>query len=112
MLDEHQRRVLSMGIGTFGLRKNKWAPASSTMQHAQAWRARRKVMRDHFDSVNRAMLGAITGAQTNLSSGIAELAIKAATQRVRDEARARLEKAATETDAKLGAIGDKVDKTA
>ena len=88
-------------IGSIGIRRIKWTQPVPSWKRAEAWRNKMRASRERFQSINNAMTNAVIGAQGNLVSGSAELAIRAATKRMQDAALKRLEKNAEDVANRL-----------
>jgi hypothetical protein len=101
-----------MRIGGIGIKRLKLMQPVASLKRAEAWRKKHRAMRERFESINAAMTNAIIGAQADLASAQAQLAVRASIKRVQEAAGKRLEKAAAETAARLDAVAAKIDKTA
>jgi len=76
-----------MGIGpSVGVRRIKWMQPIPMWKRAEAWRARRKAMREEFETINAKVTGVIVNSQPSQSMGLAELAIKSRIASVQKEA--------------------------
>lgn len=93
-----------MRTGSIGIKRIQWTKPVTSWKRADAWRSKMRASRERFASVNNAMANAVIGAQGNFASGRAELAIRAATKRMQEEAFKRLEKNADEVTKQLDNI--------
>ena len=87
------------------IKKFGWAAARPTRwEHAQAWRAQRKVMTQRFLDESATLNTAFLNAQSALSSGRANLAAKAAV--------AAVQKRLEATMSKMSSLGRDLDVSA
>jgi hypothetical protein len=101
-----------MSIGSVGIKRIKWTKPVPSWKRAEAWRQKMRTSRERFETINNTMTNAVIGAQADLASAQAELAVRASIKRIRDEAEKRVDQTADETAARLEAISAKIDKTA
>jgi Tfp pilus assembly protein PilN len=95
---------VAMRAGSIGIKRIQWTKPVPSWKRAEAWRSKMRASRERFQSVNNAMTNAVVGAQADLASGRAELAVRIATQRMRDEALRRLEQDADDVSKRLDNI--------
>jgi hypothetical protein len=93
-----------MRTGSIGIKRIQWTKPVPSWKRTEAWRNKMRASRERFQSVNNAMANAVIGAQGNLASGGAELAIRAATKRMQDAALKRLEANADDVSKRLDNI--------
>jgi cob(I)alamin adenosyltransferase len=91
----------SGSIGSIGIKRIQWTRPVPSWKRADAWRSKMRASRERFQSINNAMTNAVAGAQADLASAQAQLAIKAATKRVREEALKRLDESTDEVTKRL-----------
>jgi hypothetical protein len=90
--------------GSIGIKRIQWSKPVPSWKRAEAWRAKHRAMRESAQGISNAMTNAVIGAQANLVSARAEHAVKAAIDRVRQQALAKLDKQADETAKRLEKI--------
>lgn len=100
----------AMRTGSIGIKRIQWTKPVPSWKRAEAWRSRMRASRERFQTVNNAMTNAVVGAQADLASARAELAVRVATKRMREEALKRLDEKADEVTKRLDNI--KTDITA
>lgn len=72
-----------------GLKKINWFPKQSAFKHMESWREKRRVANESYLNSNAETANAFTGAFINQTSGMAELAAKAAAKRVIEQTQAK-----------------------
>ena len=73
------RRIMA-GIET---KRISWLRLPTATETAETWRARRQAARENFQSINSAASSAFATANTNLVTGLGQIAATAAIKRMR-----------------------------
>jgi hypothetical protein len=78
-------------MASVGFKPIKWFRMRSTWEQAQAWRERRKEVRERLDNLNAQANAAFNSAWSNQISGQGQLAAEAAAKRVYAELQAKIQ---------------------
>jgi hypothetical protein len=66
------------------IKRFNWVKHRSTYEQNRIWNAKRRAMREDFETINTLAASAFSTAQNNLTSGMSELAAMASIKRSQD----------------------------